>query len=72
MYNKMTKLFLRVKTIASENSKKYCHRGVLLIFLHQRLIIGLECLVIFCIEGFFLLDNYFSPGKVCFADQFFQ
>lgn len=26
MYNKMTKLFLRVKTIASENSKKYCHR----------------------------------------------
>ena len=39
---------------------------------HQRLI-GLECLsYFFCIEGFFLLDNYFSPGKVCFADQFFS
>ena len=45
--------------------------GFLEIFLHQRLI-GLECLVIFLYWRFFLLNNYFSPGKVCFADQFFS
>lgn len=72
MYNKMTKLFLRVKTIASENSKKYCHRGVLLIFLHQRLIIGLECLVIFCIEGFFFTRQLFFTRQSLFCGPVFS
>ena len=71
MYNKMTKLFLRVKTIASENSKKYCHRFSWNISpeAHRSWMLSY---FLFCIEGFFYSTINFHQAKFVLRTSFFS